>query len=377
MIIKHLVVFFLCLIVSIFALAQNVEEFQSYSALKDSSERKLSFNFEMTSFVKNNEYDNSFTKGFTGIGTFVKPTIQYYFTNSTKVNLGGYFLKYSGVKSFSEVTPIISVQQKINKQFELIIGTLYGALNHKIKEPLYRFDHYYQNNIENGLQLLHKSKHIQSDLWLNWKRFIFQNDPFQEELEGGSVTDFKFSKKKWIFNFPLQLLMAHKGGQIDSSPNLAISIFNGVTGIEIGRKLNKERSVVLEPLFYVYQGLDLPLTGVNSRLFDSGNAFSLKIKYKGKSVNASLGYWNANKFIAPKGEYLYMSVSENNPTFSQVNRALLTGKINFIKTISESVKLSFRTDAYFDIQNSDLSFSNGLYLIINENFFLKKIRKIK
>lgn len=336
MLYRLIVVKLLCLNVTFFAFAQNVEEFQSFSVIKDSSERKLSVNFETTSFLKNNEYNNNFSKGFTGIGTFVKPTIEYYFTNSTKVNLGGYFLKYSGLNSFSDITPIITIQQKLNDQFELVFGSLHGALNHNIKEPLYRFDRYYQNYIEYGVQVLHNSKYIQSDLWLNWEEFIFQNDPFQEEFEAGSVTEFKFSNNRWMINLPLQLLMVHKGGQIDTSPNPAISIFNGVTGAEIGISLDKERSIAVEPLFYIYQGLDLPQTGVNSQLFDGGNAFALNIKYEGKSFNTALGYWNANQFIAPKGEYLYMSISENNPTFSQVNRELITGKINFIKMISES-----------------------------------------
>lgn len=357
--------------------AQNTTEFNTKKSLCDSCERNISLQFETSSFVKNNEYNNSFTKGFTGIGTYLKPTVEYYFTNTTKVNLGGYFLKYSGLNSFSQITPIFSVQQKLNNQFEIVLGSLYGALNHNIKEPLYRFDRYYQNNVEYGLQVLHDSKNVTSDLWVNWEKYIFNNDPFQEEFEAGFVSEFVFSKNKVSFNIPLQLLMVHKGGQIDTSPNPAISIFNGTSGLDLGYKINENSRLSLESLLYIYQGLDLPQTGVNSQLFNSGSAYSINLKYKNKVFNSSIGYWNANRFIAPKGEYLFMSISENNPTFTQENRTLLTGKVNFVKTISESVKLSFRTDAYLDMQNSDFAFANGLYLIINENFFLKKVRKIK
>lgn len=357
--------------------AQNTTEFNTKKSLCDSCERNISLQFESSAFVKNNEYNNNFTQGFTGIGTYLKPTVEYYLTNTTKVNLGGYFLKYSGLNSFSQITPIFSVQQKLNNQFEIVLGSLYGALNHNVKEPLYRFDRYYQNNVEYGLQVLHDSKNVTSDLWVNWEKYIFNNDPFQEEFEAGSVSEFVFSKNKVSFNIPLQLLMVHKGGQIDTSPNPAISIFNGTSGLDLGYKINENSRLSLESLLYIYQGLDLPQTGVNSQLFNSGSAYSINLKYKNKVFNSSIGYWNANRFIAPKGEYLFMSVSENNPTFTQENRTLLTGKVNFVKTISESVKLSFRTDAYLDMQNSDFAFANGLYLIINENFFLKKVRKIK
>lgn len=349
--------------------------FTTKEFLCDTCEKEISIRFESTSFLKNNEYFNDFAEGSTGIGFFLKPTVEYYLTNNTKANAGVYFLKYSGIDNFTQVIPIFSVQHKFTKNIELVFGSIYGTLNHQLEEPIFRFDWYYQDNVEYGLQLFWNSSLIKSELWLNWEKFIFKNDPFQDEFVVGNNTNIKvYPSGKFDIYVPLQMLISHKGGQIDSSPDPAVSIFNGLSGIRFDYKINKTNILGFESLIFWYQGWGLPDTGSNSQIFNNGHGLYFKIKYDNDFLSSRLGYWSAKKFIAPKGEYLFQSVSESDDTFFQENRSLITGKIVIKHKVSDFFEIAVRADGYYDLINNDFSYSFGLYFVLNELFFLSKIK---
>ena len=341
--------------------------------LCDSCEQNLSFRFETTSFIKNNEYSGLYASGFTGIGFYLKPVFEYYLTKNTKVTTGIFLLKYSGVKTFSESIPIFSVQQKLFKGLDFVLGSIYGALNHEIEEPLFRFDRYYQNNVEYGAQFLYYSDFVESDIWVNWEKFIFKDDPFQEEIEAGTTSTFKIMSKKFKVYAPLQTLIYHKGGQIDTSPDPAFSIFNGVAGLRFEYHTNKKNVFAFEPQFFLYQGLGLPEKNVNSQRFNSGNALYLKFRYRNKYFNSMVGYWGGEKFIAPKGEYLFLSISESDKAFYEVKRQVATAKLEKRYILSKAIQIELMTDVYFDILNNDFSFSFGLYFFIDESFSMGRI----
>ena len=128
--------------------------------LCDSCNKDLNLRFESSSFFKNNEYESDFANGFTGIGVMFKPTLEYYFNKSTKLNFGAFGLKYSGLDGLSQLVPIYQIHHKVTNGFELVFGSLYGNLNHDLAEPLYRFDRYYLDNVEYGVQMLNYSKFI-------------------------------------------------------------------------------------------------------------------------------------------------------------------------------------------------------------------------
>ncbi|MDA3904454.1 MAG: hypothetical protein PF484_00095 [Bacteroidales bacterium] len=362
-------------LISFFVITALPQSFSSIEFLCDTCDRDISFRFESTSFLKNNEYFNDFSKGYTGIGFFAKPTIEYYLTKNTKATAGIYLLKYSGIDNFTQTIPIFSIQHKLTKNLELVFGSIYGALNHQIEEPVFRFDRYYQNNVEYGVQLLYNSSIIESDLWLNWEKFIFTSSPYQEEFVFGNNTQLKvYQSNKLNIYLPIQLLISHKGGQIDSSPDPVASIVNGMTGINLNYKINKTNKLGFEPLIFIYQGWGLPDSGINSQAFKSGKALYFKINYKNKNFDSMLGYWSSDKFIAPRGEYLFQSVSDWNNTFSQDKRKLITAKIEIMKSVSKSVKLILKADAYYDVMNLDFAHSVGLYFVINESFFISNVK---
>jgi len=288
----------------------HAQDFSFYKPIIKKNNRKAFLRLQSISFLKNNEYFNDFTSGFTGIGFTVKPTIEYYLNTDTKISVGYFFLKYSGLNKFSQNIPIFSVQHKLNQNLEMIFGNIFGTLHHELEEPLFRIDRYYQNNVEYGLQFILKTKGITNDFWVNWEKFIQKNDPFQEEfVAGNNANIILLNKKSWSLSLPFQLLFNHRGGQIDTSHKAVSTLMNGLGGFSLKYTINR-RSICFKQLIMTYNGLNIPGQGEpNSQIFEKGYGYYSKIEYKQNSFQAMLGYWSANKFIAPRGEYLFQSIS--------------------------------------------------------------------
>ncbi len=350
--------------------------FKTENLLLDSCERNLSFRFESTSFLKNNEYESDFATSLSGIGVMLKPTLEYYLNYNTRLNVGFFGTKFSGVNHFTNLIPIYQIHHKIIPGLELVFGSLYGNLNHGLSEPFYRFDLYYTNNIEYGLQLLHKSKYTESDVWLNWEKFIFEGDPFQEEFTVGNHTKLNFIKTKGIdIKGDLQVLLFHKGGEIDTYAGPAIYIFNGAYGLDLTLK-TKHINYSLKPKLFWYQGLRLPNNpkSENYQPYNNGKGLMVSSDVDHKFMNFEFGYWKGEKFLSSKGESLFMSVSESSPNFHQANRKIFYSKLRLKRYLSDNLKLELRGNLYVDLKNDVLpDYSFGLYFIANELFFLKKL----
>ncbi len=353
--------------------------FQTYVPLYDSCSKTLNFRFESSSFFKNNEYFDNFAYGYTGLGFYVKPTLEYYFSPKIKVSAGVYLLKYSGRDNFTQVIPILSVQYKIAKSLELVMGNIYGTANHQLAEPLFRYDRYFQNHIEYGFQFLLNSATIHSDLWLSWEHYIMVGDTAQEHLVAGSSSVFKVMRNRRGFSLsiPLQFLVAHKGGQLAPPPHKPMStILNALTGAKLTYQFNNESSIDFEPQLLLYEGLHLPYPGeLNAQPFKNGWGSYTTLTYHHNWLHVMIGYWYAKRFIAPHGEALFQSVSEISPNFSQSKRELLTSKIWLNKTIYRSIKIEARFENYYDLMTHKLDYSYGLYIVMNESFFLTRYKR--
>ncbi len=347
-------------------------------SLCDSCENNLNFRFESSSFLKNNEYAGNFANGFTGIGVMLKPTLEYYFNQKTKLNLGAFGLKYSGLNGFSQLIPIYQIHHKVVNGFELVLGNLYGNLNHDLAEPLYRFDYYYLDNVEYGVQLLHESKYVNSDLWLNWEKFIFEGDPFQEEFTLGNHTNIKlFSRKHIKLKGDFQYLVYHKGGEIDSYIGPAFCVFNGSYGFDIQFN-SKKITCSLKPKFLTYKNQRAPADAEFYKYSKDGNGILFSGDFEHPFLYVETGYWKGDRFVSPMGEYLYMSASESDSNLYQENRQIFFTKFRLKRHMSDNLKLELRANLYVDLKNNALpDYSYGIYFIANELFFLQKIKKRK
>lgn len=372
----------LLLFVSLFFVTTSQAQspvFQTYVPVYDSCGRSLNFRIESSTFFKNNEYFDNFAYGYTGIGFYVKPTLEYYFSPKIKINAGVYLLKFSGRNNFSQVIPILSIQYRLARPLQLVMGNIYGTANHELAEPLFRYDRFFQDHVEYGIQFLLNTPFIHSDLWLSWEHYIMVGDTAQEHLLVGNSSYFKIirAKKGFSLGVPLQFLIAHKGGQLAPPPRKPVStIFNGLVGVRLGYHFSQKSRLELEPDFLIYDGLNLPGPGkFNAEPFKNGWGSYTKLTYDHRWLHAMIGYWYAERFISPHGEYLFQSVSEINPDFSQEKRELLTNKVWFDKTIYRGIKLEARIESYYDLMTHHLDYSYGLYIVVNESFFLTKYKR--
>jgi hypothetical protein len=333
---------------------------------------KLFLGIENNNFIKNNEYFNKFYDGYTLIGYFITPKLIYHPTHNTKIEAGVHLLKYSGLNDYTQALPVLSFQYKISNHIDMVLGTLYGTLNHKLIEPIFQFERYYENNVENGLQFLFNYRFIESDNWFNWEKFIFKNSPYKEEFTFGSSNKIKLTGEKSHFtvSIPVQLLVAHRGGQIDTANTNLQTISNSTAGLTLGYHFKKGfiKYIGLDNYYLYYK--DLATSGL---AFKDGSALYSNLNIESKHFFLMLGYWKGHEFIAPRGEPLFQSISEKDPNYFEHNREIITGKLSYNHSIYKDIKIGVRFESYYDLPTKNFDFAYGVFIKFERNFFLKKL----
>ncbi len=184
-------------------------------------------------------------------------------------------------------------------------------------EPIYDFERILYDRLESGLQHIHNSRFYQHDLYIDWERMIYRNSPYQEQLTVGysgniivKNRELKYSAgeegsihikdRPFFFNIPLQLMVNHTGGQIDTTPGGRIhTIVNASAGIKTGMMRGENdtrfiRGFWIEPYFVFYKTLEnLPIP------FKQGQGLYLNAAVKTRfNTTLMLSYWDANSFVS-------------------------------------------------------------------------------
>ncbi len=350
--------------------------FRTYQPINPGQAGKLYFHVESTGFLKNNEYFSQFAYGYTGIGIYLKPTLDYYFSRKLGLTAGVYMLKYAGLDNLTQVIPTFSIRYKPTETIDVIMGNIYGTANHRLAEPLFRYDLFYQHHIEYGVQFLWNTKHFKTDLWLNWRHFIQLGDTLQEELTVGSSSSVILYDDKTIkVSIPVQFLINHQGGQFAPPPRPSTTtIVNGYLGADLSIQLNENWQLGFSENMALYNGLSFPTEGVGSLPAKKGWGNYLKMVIGWKNLHWMAGYWHGDNFIAPLGETQFQSVSEIDPLVYQRNRNLITGKLWYNKTIMKGAVIEARFETFYDTDHHQVDYSYGLWLKINSSFFLTKAK---
>ncbi len=256
--------------------SQDNSIFYTHNEIEDTNINKLYFDLKTTSFLKNNEYFDTL-QGWTGIGFLLQPKLVYQPGPTTIVEAGYHLEKFSGRSDFYKPLLLFRIRQKLTNSLELVFGQLYGNLEHKLSEPMFRWDRYYSDNVEYGIQFLFENKYFTNDLWINWERFIFYNDPFKEEFVLGNVSNFKYKiNENWKLNVPLHYTWTHAGGQIDKhdeNRGAMMSLNNIMSGLEINCNTHLKflKSFKVSYSYYHYSaGANPPAGQKNHQLFDKG-----------------------------------------------------------------------------------------------------------
>lgn len=367
--------------------SQDNSIFLTHNEISDTNTQKLNFSFESTSFVKNNEYFDHL-KGWTGIGFFIKPQLIYQPAKTTEVQAGCFLEKYSGIDKFSSAAPLFRIRQKLGTKWEMVLGHLYGNLHHGLSEPMYRFDRYYSDNVEYGMQFLFKNKFITNDFWSNWEKYIFQNDPYREEFVMGNALNAEFNiPGAFVLKIPFHFTWTHAGGQIYEHKPLReniMSLYNLMTGLSVRYSPNPDQiqfntnrlkfnNISFDYNYFKYiAGANPPPGDEFHQPYDDGHGTYFKMNADLGVVKTMLGYWRASHFIAPRGEEIFLSAFGNGNDNQVPEVELLNFKIAYDRGITDKIRLSFRTDLYYSLPLESVFYSYSIYFVYNDLFQIRR-----
>lgn len=293
---------------------------------------ELRVEIDNISFFKDNEYAGSVMAGYSLPGLWVQPRIAYYPLGNIKLEAGIHLLKYWGATKYPNmayidiadwqgrqyqhgvhVLPFFRAQVALSDHVDIVLGDLYGGANHRLIDPLYTPELNLTADPEAGLQLLYHSRRFDLDAWVNWQSFIFREDVHQEAFTVGLSTRVKLGKEEspWSFYIPLQGLVQHRGGEIDTIFYHSVqTLMNGALGVgavwKTGRRGLREVGAEADVLGYYQQAGSLwP--------FDRGTAWYAHAWADVAGFRVKAAYFEGDKFISMYGLPFYGAVSTKQP----------------------------------------------------------------
>ncbi|MDR2848690.1 MAG: hypothetical protein LBV39_06245 [Bacteroidales bacterium] len=336
-----------------------------------SDSNRLSLKVDMTGFFKNNEYFSPIAVGQTYPGVMLLPTLNYQASDKFRAEAGAYMVHFSGRNDFSLLQPFLRLQYAFTPAFSMVLGNLYGDLNHRLIEPLYQWEQHFTARPESGLQFVWHGDRLFADTWIDWERYIERNDTVPEVLTfGASVIGRLFAPdKRFFLNIPVQLLIHHQGGQIDLSHEPGMMLTNAAIGISTGYRLNRKwlQSVAID----IYDALYFDSSDNRaSRPYEQGHGVYSVLHLDAAPFALMVGYWHAEKFYAFQGEPLFASFDRYNPLSQLPVRNLLTAKLAFDKTVYKGIAIGAYAETYTDIDRGETDYSFGVHIRFCRSFTL-------
>lgn len=341
----------------------------------DSLENSLIFRIDNSNFLKNNEYFNEIVQGYTLIGYHLSPEFVFYPSKSSTLEAGVHLLKYSGIDGYTKIQPTLRFSIRPSKSLEIIMGTLKGSTNHRLSEPLFDFEKFFVENVENGLQFLIGSHFYEGDIWINWQEFIFKNDTNQERFTLGLSNRFILLNKegKHQVSIPLQSIFVHQGGQINETSEPVLSFNNTAIGLNYSYSFPpiSIQKIGFEPLFIFYYDMES-----NHNLpFKKGFGIYNQIFASFSTINIKLAHWHGDSYISFRGNPVFHSHSTVNPDFVEKKRDLMTLRLDYEKKWTGGIHLGAGFETIYNINNGNLDYWYLFYIHFNRDFFIHRFRK--
>lgn len=372
----------------------NERVFLEDSRIAPDEKGKLSIEIDNLTFFKNNEYDGDILKGYTLPGFWVNAKAVYYPLKNIKLEAGVHTRYYYGTKRYPSyayhdiaewnpdsyqsgirILPIFRAHIALSDNFDLVLGNIYGASNHRLIEPLYNPELNLTADPEMGAQVLFNSRRFDADVWVNWESFIFRNDTHQEAFTFGVSSRVKYNAPNSNVHFysPIQLLAQHRGGEIDTITTSSVhTLMNAAVGLGMewntNYKVFKKLSAELNLMGYYQQAGKLwPL--------EDGVAYHFAVGADLSDFRIKAGFWKGDDFISLFGIPYYGAVSTVNKDQVLGKPSTIYGGVEYSKTLGKGYALGIDLDVYrtesLELSQA-ISFSAGIYLRINPSFLLKK-----
>jgi len=370
---KH--IFILILIISISTCNIIAQSFDNHlltdNKVYSSDTNKLFLEISNINYLKNNEYFGKVIEGYTLFGFNIAPKLTYSPNSKVKLSAGANLLSYYSREDETKVSILLSFQYKLLPKLDFILGNIYGTVNHKLIDPLFDYERYLYDNIENGIQFLWNGDRFTADLWLDWQQQIFYDDPFQEKFNVGLSSNYILVKNdNDQLSIPFQNLIRHEGGQINSNRSAPLkTIYNSAVGLSYLKTTHSKyiHNIRLSSYWVNYQ--DLSIT--KQQMFIDGEGSYSTLELFNNSIDFLLGYWYGKQFVAPSGNPLFESYSRTNIFIEEPKRSIIMGKVSYHKDIVAGLNLGFRFDSFYDMDDSNLEYFWSILIVFNDKFLLR------
>jgi len=329
----------------------------------------LSFGLKNSNFFKDNEYFNKIVEGYTLVGFWITPYLNYKISDNDEISVGAHLIHFSGRDKLYKIQPVLSFTHNFLPFFLITIGTIDNSNNHYLIPPLYDSEAFYFNQADNGIQILYNSDAIRNDTWLSWDKFIFYGDTTQEELTFGHSSRYTLiNDSKLNMNLKINTIAKHKGGQINRPKKPIETLLNLGGSIEFAYCFDVPflYQLSVEPFFCYY----MKPTSYESQPFNKGWAFYPSVRWSiSKNICLQSSYWYSNKFITARGERIFNSVAVLDNNYFETMRKMIINKIVFFKKFGGGVELNAGIEAYY--LNNEYLLDYNFYFQLNWKFTRK------
>lgn len=202
-------------------------------------------------FFKDNEYGGDQATGYTLPGFWVQPRLTWQPLDAVRLEAGFHATVFDGTNKYpcfayhdiaqwkgakyqhgAHVLPFLRAQAQL-RRLTFVLGDLYGGANHGLTEPLMNAEVNLSQDPEMGFQLLADLPRYHFDAWINWQSFIFREDSHQEAFTVGLSQRIRLNDRASALHFyiPIDVLVQHRGGEIDATDMGVQTIDNGALGL--------------------------------------------------------------------------------------------------------------------------------------------------
>jgi hypothetical protein len=322
----------------------------------DSVTSTINLKLNYYGYLSNYEYFNPIQPGFTLFGNSISPQLLFIDGKKNIQFSTGVFLQEEfGNRDFNKVLPVFNFKFQLRKVITSF-GKIYNESYHNLPKPLYNPDNLIFDPIENGEQIIYKSKYVNLDQWVAWKRNLYANSTGQEKISAGFSSIVNSNEEK-IFHIkiPIAALFFHQGGQIGfrDSTYFTSTQINLLAGVQFDYKLKSIiNNISLRSSIMNYRN---NISDTNA-LIKNGFALLSSICFDARyGLSFTLLHWYSQNFISPLGDFIYQSKESPfaNNSYYVKNRNLIFASLSYkYEDLDNTLQVRISFDPYYDLYES-------------------------
>ena len=344
---------------------------------------------DAATFLRDAEFSLPYTRGYTATGFFVTPYAKHLIGRDAQMTFGVHLAGVAGSDGIRQWKPLVRLEYMPHRNVRIVMGSLYGTLTHGLFEPMLDRERYIYDHYEEGMQILAQIPiagwlGLTTDTWLHWEELLEPWQMTQERFTLGSSNELllwgwaRNTQQGVVLSMPFSFLGTHRGGQFSALDTCIESLFNENVGLRLNVSLARKSAVAVDLPMFFYQDIsprkcqsydkgwglwpqvscDFPLSSCRSI-----DPLEDRPHWRGEwKMLLQAGYWYGNQFIAPRGSYLFQSVSCHKKDFVAPERKMLTAKVGLENQYTDAFSLGLDAEFYYDLHERATDIAFGIYL---------------